>query len=39
MNKHEILRAIRTLIAYINDGDAEETPEIMNGLMELKDLL
>ena len=39
MNEHEVLRAINTLIKYINDGDAEETPRVMNGLMELRDLL
>ena len=39
MNEHEVLRAINTLIKYINDADAEETPRVMNGLMELRDLL
>ena len=39
MNEHEVLRAIKTLIKYINDGDAEETAPVMAGLMELRDLL
>lgn len=39
MNEHEVLRAINTLIKYINDGDAEETPRVMNAIMELRALL